>query len=524
MNYVSLYRKYRSMNFDEIIGQQNILTTLKNAIIHNRLAHAYLFTGPRGTGKTSTARIFAKALNCGDKATPNPCGKCDQCKKIANGEALNVIEIDAASNRGIDEIRDLRDKIKYKPVEGRYKIYIIDEVHMLTNEAFNALLKTLEEPPSNTIFILATTEPQRVPVTISSRCQKFDFGRISLNEITAHLKLIAEKEKFKIDEDAVILVAKHSEGSMRDAISLLDQLVSFCSGKITLSDVASVLGTAEPDFLFEMAAAAAKGDDKGLMSMIERAISLGVSIPQLTKDLSQHFRNLFIAKIGATELLEMPKEQILKISEDCKTFEMESLKKAIKALSEAESDMKWHPNSRLVLEVCLIDLLKGDDKKEVAVTINSKLQIPNPKQIPNSNVQLSRTETIVVHDNKSASVNTTVDNELLTKIKVNWKEIMNKVKGKSLFGFVSLQEAEPSNIDEKGILILSFKKGYSFHKTRVEEESNKKAVESSIKELLDVDIPVKCILSGKDEIKAAVNEAQSVSVDDIIDMFDGKIV
>src|SRR3989339_1627239 len=218
MSYISLYRKWRSQNFDELVGQKHIVQTLKNAITQNRIAHAYLFCGPRGTGKTSIARIFAKALNCDKGPTVSPCGTCANCGKIRDGHAVDVVEIDVASNRGIDEIRDLREKVRYAPIEGRYKVYIIDEVHMLTSEAFNALLKTLEEPPAHVIFVLATTEMSRVPVTIESRCQRLDFARISLDEVKEHLSKIAKAEEFEIDAKALDLVARSGEGSMRDSV------------------------------------------------------------------------------------------------------------------------------------------------------------------------------------------------------------------------------------------------------------------------------------------------------------------
>lgn len=500
MGHISLYRKYRSQTFDEIIGQDAIVTTLKNSIINNRLAHAYLFTGPRGTGKTSTARIYAKALNCSGSASPNPCKECSQCAKITSGHALNVMEIDAASNRGIDEIRDLREKIRYKPVEGKYKIYIIDEVHMLTNEAFNALLKTLEEPPHDTIFILATTEPQRVPLTISSRCQRFDFGRISFEKIASHLRKIAESEKFKIENDAVNLIARASEGSLRDAISLMDQLVSFCEETIKAENVIEVLGTAEPEFLFDIGCAVSKNSDKEVLSLVEKAVCSGVSIPQVTKDLIYHFRNLMLAKIGSEELLELSKEQISRLKLDAALFSLLQLKNILKILSAAETDMKWHQNARLVLEVALLEICEDENKKSV------------PSDILKETV--------------AAKTTPASESDTLTLIKNRWADVLEKVKAKSLFGYVSLNEAALKQIDSKGRLVLEFKKGFSFHKTRVEEAQNMEALKESIDDLTGKKISVICVLSNdaSKSGKTSQNEPTAVSVDDVVELFDGKLI
>ena len=253
MSYIVFARKWRPQNFDEVIGQEHVTKTLKNAFNSGRIAHAYIFSGPRGIGKTSTARILAKALNCQKDISTNPCNKCSTCSEIAKGTNLDVLEIDGASNRGIDEVRQLRENIKFSPTSSRYKIYIIDEVHMLTIEAFNALLKTLEEPPAHVKFIFATTQPHKVPSTILSRCQRFDFRRIPIVQIVQKLKEISKAEHIKIDEKVLVAIAKACEGSLRDAESILDQLTSYGRDTISLKDVSSVLGLIEQDVLFEFA-------------------------------------------------------------------------------------------------------------------------------------------------------------------------------------------------------------------------------------------------------------------------------
>ncbi len=298
MAYLVFSRKYRPQNFDELWAQDHVKLTLKNAVATGRIAHAYLFAGPRGVGKTTTARILAKSLNCEHGPTANPCGQCPACQEITLSRSLDVLEIDGASNRRIDEIRDLRENIKYTPARGKYKIYIIDEVHMLTPESFNALLKTLEEPPAHAIFIFATTAPQKVPLTIQSRCQRFDFRRVSVDEIVQRLRWIIEQEKLKITEDAVYAVARRAEGSIRDAESILDQVSAYCSDEITLKGVEELLGMVPGDIYLEYTRLLKNHDHQGLIKFVNRILDQGYDLMEFYFGLLAHFRQLLMLKLG----------------------------------------------------------------------------------------------------------------------------------------------------------------------------------------------------------------------------------
>ena len=358
-SYQVIARKWRPQTFDDIVGQDHVVRTLKNAITRNRIAHAYLFVGPRGTGKTSTAKILAMALNCEagqGKATPEPDGTCPLCQSIRRGSSLDVVEMDAASNRGIDDIRDLRDKVHFSPVEGRMKVYIVDEVHMLTPEAFNALLKTLAEPPVHAVFVLATTEPHKVPATILSRCQRFDFRRPSIREVVSVLADIAQREGIEVGESSLMVMARAAGGSYRDAIGILDQLSTYSAGAISLQETLDILGVVQHDLLFEIVDLVHNGDTQGALLFVERLNESGTDYAQFIKDLLAHLRDLYVVKhtddtpasIAATE------EQLDRLRSQAARVSTSGTVGFIDLLGEALRSIRQGSDSRLELELVLI--------------------------------------------------------------------------------------------------------------------------------------------------------------------------
>lgn len=362
-NYVPLYRKYRPQTLDKLVGQEHIKKTLTSAIELGKIAHAFLFTGPRGTGKTSTARILAKSLNCKNGPTIHPCGECESCRDITNSVPIDVIEIDAASNRKVEDTQSILEKIQYVPVNGRYKIYIIDEVHMLTNHAFNALLKTLEEPPSYVIFILATTEKHKIPVTILSRCQKYDFKRISVDTITNHLVSLMEKEKVDADEKALRYIARAADGSMRDALSLLDQCIAFYLGQtLTYDNVLEVLGTADTSVFSALLRNILNHDSIAALDIIDSMITEGRELSQFLSDFLWYLRNLLILKDqeGAEESLDMSKETIAALKEECSMVDTIALLRYIRLLSELSNQIRTATQKRVLLEIGFIKLCRPE--------------------------------------------------------------------------------------------------------------------------------------------------------------------
>ena len=362
MSYQALYRKWRPDTFEDVKGQDHIVTTLKNQILADRIGHAYLFCGTRGTGKTSVAKIFARAVNCEHPVNGSPCGECPACKAIAAGTSMNVIEIDAASNNGVDNIREIREEVQYSPTEGKYKVYIIDEVHMLSIGAFNALLKTLEEPPAYVIFILATTEAAKIPITIMSRCQRYDFHRISIETIADRLTQLMKAENISVEDRAIKYVAKAADGSMRDALSLLDQCIAFYLGKeLKYENVLDVLGAVDTEVFSKMYKTIKTSDVAGCMNLMEDIIMQGRDLSQFVTDFVWYLRNLLLIKTTddidkIEDVIEVSKDNIKDMIEDARDVDVDSIMRHIRVLSELSNEMKYATQKRVLLEVALIKL------------------------------------------------------------------------------------------------------------------------------------------------------------------------
>jgi DNA polymerase III subunit gamma/tau len=510
MAYQSLYRKWRPQVFEDIIGQKHITQTLMNAISLNRISHAYIFSGPRGVGKTTTARILAKSLNCEKGTTPHPCNKCERCIRITEGYSMDVIEIDGASNRGIDDIRDLRNKVKFAPAEGKYKVYIIDEVHMLTTEAFNALLKTLEEPPSHVIFIFATTAPHKIPNTILSRCQWFNFRRISLEDIINKLKMIIKDEKLEIDDQTLNIIARSSTGSMRDAESILDQIIAYCGKEITLQNVREVLGIIEEDVFFNFVDTIINNDTVKGIEIVNRIADLGGDASQFIKNLMEYVHNLSLIKVCKPEVLNFQgiftedRERLLKQS---KLIKLGKLFNIVDYLAEVERKMKYTHNPWILLEMLVLKFTAGEDysSKEIEKDKDEGyLDLSKNKDIVKSdNIKVKTREEIPPKkkiQNKTKDGSFIQTKEVSTNLDLNqvWPIILNKLKKTkmSVYSFIIVNNLITIENDK---LIIGFNKKYIFHKESLEKKNNKTLLQELIKEEIGRPLAIECIINDNDE-------------------------
>ncbi len=363
--YQALYRKYRPQSFDDIVGQKHITTTLVHQIQSGNISHAYLFTGSRGTGKTSTAKIFAKAINCQNPQNGSPCGECEVCRALSDPNNMDIVEIDAASNNRVDEVRDIREKVKFMPVSAKYKVYIIDEVHMLTESAFNALLKTLEEPPKHIVFILATTEVQKLPATIISRCMRFDFHLLDDSVLKTHLKRIFEQEKISCDEDSYSLIVKFAQGSVRDMLSIAEGIVSYTGGNITKDQVMDVLGTTDHDTNLEIVGSLYQKDVGRAISLLDGAKKSGKNMNIVAKDISQCVRDLIVAKTcqDAKDILGFTNDVFDKYISLAKDIDINALMKYMKIFSSVITELKFALSPTVLIETAMIDCILDDEKK-----------------------------------------------------------------------------------------------------------------------------------------------------------------
>ena len=510
MSYLVLARKYRPTCFEDVIDQKHVTATLQNAVANNRLANAYLFAGPRGVGKTTIARILAKAINCEKGPTKKPCNECSFCKEISEARSLDVLEIDGASNRGIDEVRNLRESLRYAPTPGKYKIYIIDEVHMLTTEAFNALLKTLEEPPKNVLFMFATTEPHRVPPTILSRCQRFDFKRIPARAIVEHLQTICNKEQISISDEGLRLIAQKADGSMRDSQSVLDQLIAYSGEKIETEQIADVLGIIDQELYFECSEMIKGNDTNAALRMAEKVFAEGFDFREFMLGLAEHFRNMMIVKsTSKTELLDVTENLAERYMTESEFFEIEDLIRLVNIASQESYSIHRSENPRLQLELALVKIATMDKTVTFSEILDSFEELKK-KQIHNDVTSTANGAPKSLNDIKYTSMsrsskpfdpqqNLTRDNDEKTLniavgldcIKDKWPDIITQVKHKKIaLGFL-LDEGVPTKIDAKALEVM-FRKGDGFHMSSVER--GRPIIEQVIANVVGMRLRVRCAL------------------------------
>ena len=509
MAYTALYRELRPKLFSDVIGQDHITTTLKNGIISGRVAHAYLFSGSRGTGKTTCAKIFAKALNCLDLEEGEPCNVCENCLRIDSGLSLDVMEQDAATNNKVDDIRDLIDEVQYPPQEGRYKVYILDEAHMLTMGAVNAFLKTLEEPPENVVFILATTDPQKLPITILSRCQRFEFRRIKASDIEARLRKIVDERGIYADNKSLGLIARVSEGSMRDALSILDQSMSMGDGNIDYNILIGMLGLMGKAKLFELTDVILKKDIEKVLTVLDTMTDSGKDPYFITKDLLEHFRNILITKVirnNPDELVEAAEEDLERYKDQALMIRDQEIIKIIRILQTAEEQSRRSSQGRIYLELALIKIcnaemdygldslvsrlnhMEGKLKEGLEAGIVAR-EATQPQAAATSRLKEPQQRAVRVEEKDQepnvAEISENPDSQLtVASVKAAWNEVDEALRAKRQMVIrASLFEGEVTQV-KNGVITLQFPESYSHNKKRLEKNEFRKVLEDTISMIL----------------------------------------
>ena len=525
----SLYRRHRPQSFAEVVGQEHIVRTLSNAVEKGRVHHAYLFVGSRGTGKTSMAKILARSLNCVQGPTLTPCGECEPCRTIAAGTSLDVIEMDAASNRSVDDIRELRDRVGFAPAAGSWKIYILDEAHMLTKEAWNAFLKTLEEPPPNTVFVLATTEPQKVMATIVDRCQRFDFQRPSLEQIAEVIRRVATAEKIQIDDGSVALVSRSASGSFRDALGTLDQLVAFGGEAVTTDEVVELLGAADAELLFDTTDALANGDAKAALETVERLARSGRDPGQFARDLIAHLRQLLVARATGEvpDSFTVTVAQPERLAAQAEGIEDAKLMGAIDALSGAVAGMREGDDPRLTLEVALLKVATPslDSSREALLRRIESLEARltgegGPAVEPTKPVEAPppAEEDDPEQETPRASVATaSVD---LDRVVDLWPAVVDHLRDSGSAMLSTLfDEARPLGIDEeRGVLRIGFPASAKFNKKKAESSANIERMTEAVSSIAGVQLrPAYELIDGQNG-EAAPEEVDEMSEEEFVDL------
>ena len=534
MAYRALYREERPRTFEDVVGQQHITVTLRNQIINSRIAHAYLFCGTRGTGKTSTAKIMAKALNCLNLEQGEPCNSCEMCKKINEGLSIDVTELDAASNNGIDNIRDIIDDVQYPPQESRYKVYIMDEVHMLSTGAVNAFLKTLEEPPKNVVFILATTDPQKLPITILSRCQRFDFKRIKSEDIFERLRRIVEQQGVYAEDRSLQLVARISDGAMRDSLSVLDQAISMGGGKVEYDNLIGMLGLVTNENLLRLTDAIIEKSIESSLRLIDEVVLSGKDIHTFIKDLTTHMRNLMIAKVSNSpeDILDMSLENIAQISEQAQKIRVEEIMRDIRILQEAEEQARWSKQSRIYLELAVIKMCKSeyDTSKEILMArINRLEEVIRQGKVTVAVEKPTQGQAVVKEETK---VNKEVRHQPVEEVNVNsqvtldsvkkaWKDILETFKARrQMIIYASLMTGKPIRCSN-GIVEILYEQQYSFNKQRLEKEDNRRLVEDIFSDALREKVKVKYIIDAPERQQRSAEDALIETFgEDVVEIID----